>query len=174
MTFFPQLQFTGNVLYCTRLKSESCSVRNWIFFFCSSINVLNDAPMLTFCNGALGLLAAFKRSRLFNNLPSWGYKYWCCERVKNEYESYRSEIYELLNDLRMIFCVRVRGHVNRVGFYTIPYNRARAVGVGLPNTGKHNISCRKESYSVWDHLLRKSRWTAVGWPLDGSIFTPHP
>ncbi len=53
MTFFPRLEFTGNVLYHTQLKSESWSVRNWICFCCSSINVLNDAPMLTFCNGGI-------------------------------------------------------------------------------------------------------------------------
>ena len=63
----------------------------------------------------------------------------------------------------MIFSLCARGRVNHVGFYTIPYNQARVVGVGSPNAGKHNLSCRKESYYVWDHLVRKSRWTAVGW-----------
>ncbi len=53
MTFFPRLEFTGNVLYCTQMKSESWSVRNWIYFFCSLINVLNDAPTLTFRNGGI-------------------------------------------------------------------------------------------------------------------------
>ena len=38
----------------------------------------------------------------------------------------------LKNDLQP-----TRGPVNRVGFYTIPYNRARVLGVGLPNAGKH-------------------------------------
>ncbi len=48
----------------------------------------------------------------------------------------------------MIFSLRARGHVNRVGFYMIPYNRVRVVGVGSSNAGKHNFSCRKESYYV--------------------------
>jgi hypothetical protein len=30
----------------------------------------------------------------------------------------------------------------------IPYNRARVLGVGSSNAGKHNFSCRKESYYV--------------------------
>jgi hypothetical protein len=59
MTFFPKLEFTGNVLYCTWLKSESWSVRNW--FFCSSIDVWNDVPTLTFCNG--GIISSFQTTR---------------------------------------------------------------------------------------------------------------
>ena len=57
----------------------------------------------------------------------------------------------------------MKGRANCVEFYTIPYYRARAFGVASPNAGKHNISCRKESYSVCDHLVRKSRLTAIRW-----------
>jgi hypothetical protein len=61
----------------------------------------------------------------------------------------------------MIFSLRARDCVNRVGFYTIPYNQARVVGVGSSNAGKHNFSCWKESYYIWDHLVHKSRWTLL-------------
>ena len=47
---------------------------------------------------------------------------------------------------KVIYCLRARGHVNCVGFYTIPYNRARVLGVGLPNVGKNLISYEITSY----------------------------
>ncbi len=72
--------------------------------------------------------------------------------------------HELKNGWRMIFSLCMRGCVKHVGFYTIPYNQARVIGVGSSNAGKHNFSCRKESYHVWDHLVRESCWTAIGWP----------
>ncbi len=74
----------------------------------------------------------------------------------------------------MIFSLRTRGRVKCVGFYTTPYIRARVVGVGSSNVGKHNFLCRKESFHVLDHRVRESCLTAIGWLLDGSIFTPHP
>jgi hypothetical protein len=74
----------------------------------------------------------------------------------------------------MIFGLRARSRANHVGFYTIPYIRAHILGVGSSNARKRNFWRRKESYHVLDHLVRNSRWTAVGWPLDRSIFTSYP
>ncbi len=59
-----------------------------------------------------------------------------------------TENYELKNGGRMIFSLRARGCVKHVGFYTIPYNRARVVGVGLSYAGKYNFSGQKESSCV--------------------------
>ncbi len=73
----------------------------------------------------------------------------------------------------MIFSLRARSRAKRVDFYMIPYIRVHVFGVGLSNAGKRNFLYRKESYHVLDHLVCDRRWTAVGWPLDRSIFTSY-
>jgi hypothetical protein len=39
----------------------------------------------------------------------------------------------------MIFSLRARGCVKRVGFYTIPYIQAHVIGISSSNAGKHNL-----------------------------------
>jgi hypothetical protein len=74
----------------------------------------------------------------------------------------------------MIFSLRARSHANCVGFYAIPYIQVHILGVGSANTRKCNFVHQKESYHVLDHFVRDSCWMAIGWPLDGSIFTSYP
>ena len=55
----------------------------------------------------------------------------------------------------MIFSLHMRSHVNRVGFYTIPYIQAHILGVGSANARKHHrpmperISSRTRSPHTW-------------------------
>jgi hypothetical protein len=63
----------------------------------------------------------------------------------------------------MIFSLRARGPVKRVGFYTIPYNQARVVGVGSSNAGKHNFLAGKNliTYEITSYIRVAEQ------PLDG-------
>ncbi len=49
------------------------------------------------------------------------------------------EIMSLRLAEEMIFSLRMRSHANRVGFYMIPYIRARILGIGSTNTRKCNF-----------------------------------
>ena len=63
----------------------------------------------------------------------------------------------------MIFSLPARGPVKRVGFYTIPYNRACVSGVGSSNPGKHNFHAGNNliTYEITLYVRVAER------PLDG-------
>ncbi len=73
---------------CIALLNKLFAGLLWPRLITSALGLMHlTLPMIqSLKNCALGLLAAFKRSRLINDLPSWGYKYLCCWRVNNECE----------------------------------------------------------------------------------------